>query len=309
MEPFLNDEQNDRLKNAVKKAFDNERIDNRTNEEYIEMYLSAKQLEGLSARTIYNYRLRLNSFNETLNKSFRFVNTDDIRQYLTNYQSEHNCGNGSLENIRGTLSGFFIWLEQEEYIFRSPVHRINKIKQTKKIKKVINDESLEKLRINCKNERDLAMVDMLSSTGIRASELVELNITDINFEERECIVHGKGDKYRPAYFDARTKYHLQTYLKSRTDDNPALFVSLIEPHARLTVNGVERRIRNLGRKSGCDRVHPHMFRRTMATRAIEKGMPVEQVQKILGHNQIGTTMMYAIVNQNLVKQSHRKYLT
>lgn len=167
---------------------------------------------------------------------------------------------------------------------------------------------IEQLRDHCKCKRDLAMIDLLYSTGIRVGELVGLNRTDINFEERECVVYGKGDKERRVYFDAKSKLHLQDYLKERVDDNPALFVTLDAPYERLKISGVEIRVRELGRKLNMDKIHPHKFRRTMATRAIDKGMPIEQVQKILGHSQIDTTMQYAIVNQNNVKSAHRKYI-
>ena len=160
---------------------------------------------------------------------------------------------------------------------------------------MISDETIEKLRDNCRCSRDLAMLDMLYSTGIRVGEL-------------ECVVFGKGDKERRVYFDAKAKLHLQVYLSERTDDNPALFVTLDSPHTRLKISGVEIRLRELGKSVDAGRIHPHKFRRTMATRAIDKGMPIEQVQKILGHSQIDTTMQYAIVNQNNVKTAHRKFI-
>lgn len=186
--------------------------------------------------------------------------------------------------------------------------RIHKIKTDKVIKETLSDESLECLRDSCDNLRDLAIIDLLASTGMRVGELVNINIEDIDFENRECVVFGKGNKERPVYFDARTKIHLKNYLKSRTDDNPALFVSLDKPFNRLQISSVEIRLRNLGRRLGIHRVHPHKFRRTVATRAIDKGMPIEQVQSLLGHSQIDTTMHYAMVNQNNVKESHRKFV-
>ena len=186
--------------------------------------------------------------------------------------------------------------------------KIHKIKTTKVVKETISDEDIERLRDNCNNDRDLCIIDLLYSTGIRVGELVNLNIEDINFEERECVVYGKGDKERKVYFDARTKIHLQNYITNRKDANPALFVTLDNPHERIKISGVEIRLRNLGKITNLNRIHPHKFRRSMATKAIDKGMPIEQVQKILGHSQIDTTMQYAMVNQNNVKISHRKYL-
>ena len=191
---------------------------------------------------------------------------------------------------------------------KSPVRRIHKIKSARTVKETYTDEALERMRDNCENLRDLAIIDMLASTGMRVGELVGLNRADVDFESRECIVFGKGSKERPVYFDARTKIHLKNYLDSRTDDDPALFVSLLKPHCRLKISGVEIRLRELGRKLGITKVHPHKFRRTLATRAIDKGMPIEQVQKLLGHSKIDTTMQYAMVDQNNVKLSHRKYI-
>ena len=236
------------------------------------------------------------------------MTTDHLRTYLTDYQKINNCSKVSIDNIRRNLSSFFSWLEEENYILKSPMKRIHKIKTDKVIKETLSDESLECLRDSCDNLRDLAIIDLLASTGMRVGELVNINIEDIDFENRECVVFGKGNKERPVYFDARTKIHLKNYLKSRTDDNPALFVSLDKPFNRLQISGIEIRLRNLGRRLGIHRVHPHKFRRTVATRAIDKGMPIEQVQSLLGHSQIDTTMHYAMVNQNNVKESHRKFV-
>lgn len=236
------------------------------------------------------------------------ITTEEIRQYLSDYQSINDCSKANIDNIRRILSTFFSWLEDENYILKSPVRRIHKIRTPKVVKETYTDESLELLRDNTENIRDLALIDLLSSTVMRVGELVKLNIEDINFENRECIVFGKGSKERPVYFDARTKLHLKKYIDSRTDDNPALFVSLLSPFNRLEISGVEIRLRELGRRVGVNKVHPHKFRRTLATRAIDKGMPVEQVQQLLGHSKIDTTMQYAMVNQANVKQSHQKFL-
>ena len=236
------------------------------------------------------------------------MNTDQLRQYLTDYQKINNCGKSTVDNIRRNLSSFFSWLEEEDHILKSPMKRIHKIKTKTTVKETISDEDIEKLRDNCDVVRDIAIIDLLYSTGMRVGELVNLDISDINFDERECIVYGKGEKERRVYFDAKAKLHLQNYLSTRRDNNPALFVTLDAPHDRLKISGVEIRLRKLGRKLNMIKIHPHKFRRTMATRAIDKGMPIEQVQKILGHSQIDTTMHYAIVNQNNVKASHRKFI-
>ncbi|ERH31009.1 tyrosine-type recombinase/integrase [Alloscardovia omnicolens] len=278
------------------------------NHEYLAMFLNAKRIEGCSERTIQYYKATVEHLLGKLVDPIRKISTEMIRQYLVDYQTINNCSKVTVDNIRRNISSFFSWLEEEDYILKSPMRRIHKIKTTKTVKSIITDEDIERLRDECICKRDVAIIDLLYSTGIRVGELVHLNIEDINFNERECIVLGKGDKERRVYFDAKTKIHLQEYLLTRHDSNNALFVSLDKPHRRLKISGVEVRLRLLGRALGMERIHPHKFRRTMATRAIDKGMPVEQVQKILGHSQIDTTMQYAIVNQNNVRESHRRYI-
>lgn len=279
-----------------------------SNEELINKFISAKEIEGCSKRTTKYYESTLLKMNSKMNKGITHMTTDDLRSYLTEYQKINDCSKASVDNIRRNLSSFFSWLEEENYILKSPMKRIHKIKVDKVIKETYSDETLELLRDNCDCLRDLAIIDLLASTGMRVGELVKLNINDIDFENRECVVFGKGNKERPVYFDARTKIHLKNYLNSRKDSDPALFVSLDSPHERLNISGVEIRLRQLGRRLGIQKVHPHKFRRTVATKAIDKGMPIEQVQSLLGHSQIDTTMHYAMVNQNNVKESHRKYV-
>ncbi len=310
MAAYLSIAQMKKLQEVIVKAFaENEAVkENISNEEYLSMFLAAKQIEGCSARTIQYYKVTVEHMIRRIPLEIRKITTDDIREYLAEYQKMNSCGKVTVDNVRRNLSSFFSWLEEEDYILKSPMRRIHKIKTKQAVKEVISDEMIEQLRDHCKCKRDLAMIDLLYSTGIRVGELVGLNRTDINFEERECVVYGKGDKERRVYFDAKSKLHLQDYLKERVDDNPALFVTLDAPYERLKISGVEIRVRELGRKLNMDKIHPHKFRRTMATRAIDKGMPIEQVQKILGHSQIDTTMQYAIVNQNNVKSAHRKYI-
>lgn len=279
-----------------------------SNGEYLKLFLDAKKIEGCSARTLQYYRVTIQHFLTNVETPTRKVTTEEIRGYLVDYQKINNCSKVTVDNVRRNLSSFFSWLEEEDYILKSPMRRIHKIKTKTVVKEVISDENMEMMRDNCTELRDLAMIDLLYSTGIRVGELVNLNIANVDFERRECVVYGKGDKERRVYFDAKAKIHLQNYLAARTDDNSALFVTLDAPHERLKISGVEIRVRELGRNLGLPRIHPHKFRRTMATRAIDKGMPIEQVQKILGHSQIDTTMQYAIVNQNNVKTSHQKYI-
>lgn len=279
-----------------------------SNARLLEIFLSAKQVEGCSLKTIQYYESTIRHLFNDMPKNIADYTTEDIRAYLAVFQSKRKSSKVTIDNIRRIFSSFFAWLEEEDYILKSPVRRIHKVKTGTQVKEVLSDESLEILRDNCKHIRDLAIIDLLTSTGIRVGELVKLNRNDINFQERECIVFGKGNKERMVYFNARTKIHLQQYLKSRKDKNPALFVSLAKPHHRLEISGVELRLRQIGRKLKINRVHPHKFRRTLATMAIDKGMPVEQVQRLLGHVKIDTTMHYAMVNQTNVKLSHRKYI-
>ena len=271
----------------------------------LQRFIDTKKLEGCSPKTLIQYRRAIEKLINDIKKNIRTVTTDELREYLTNYYQNSNCSKVSIDNMRRIFSSFFNWLEDENYILKSPVRRIHKIKSMAPVKEVYSDDEMELLRDNCVNIRDLALIDLLASTGMRIGELVRLNRDDIDFYERECIVLGKGDKERIVYFDVRTKLHLQEYLNSRHDDNAVLFVSLRSPHTRLTINGIEFLVRRLGRSVGIKKCHPHKFRRTMA---IDKGMPIEQVQKLLGHEKIDTTLHYAMVKQSNVKNAHRKYI-
>ena len=282
--------------------------ESKENQELLITFLSAKQIEGCSERTIAYYNTTIMKMLDSLNLKIENITTDDLRRYLSDYKNQTNVSKATVDNIRRVLSSFFSWLEDEDYILKNPVRRIHKIKTKKVVKEVLSDENFEILRDSCTNIRDLAMIELFASTGIRVGELVNLNIDDVLFNERECIVLGKGDSERIVYFDAKTKKKKKKYLESRKDHNPALFVSFKKPYKRLGINGVERRIRELGHEANIKKVHPHKFRRTMATHAIDKGMPIEQVQKLLGHVQIDTTMQYAMVNQSNVKIAHRKYI-
>ena len=318
MSGVLNNAQRQKLSEVLEHCFFNVDVVALGNENLIqsksnltlkEEFLSAKQVEGCSERSVSYYSSTLDNLIKTLEKPFNQIETEDLRVYLSEYQKKNDASKQTIDNIRRILSSFFTWLEDEDYILKSPVRRIHKIKTMKQVKETYSDEALERLRDNCKTIRDLALIDMLASTGMRVGELVKLNRVDVDFVNRECVVLGKGSKERVVYFDARTKLHLQNYLNSRTDDNEALFVSLLEPHNRLEIAGVEIMLRKLGRSLEINKVHPHKFRRTLATRAIDKGMPIEQVQKLLGHQKIDTTMEYAIVDQQNVKNSHKKYLS
>lgn len=318
MLPYLDNAQLKKLHCALNNSLWNKQItisdtsvlseDESNNYELLDMFMSAKKVEGCSDKTLRYYRTTIVKMIDSLNMGVTHITTDELRQYLAEYEQINNCSKANIDNIRRILSSFFSWLEDENYILKSPVRRIHKIKTTKPVKETYTDEALEIMRDNCGNLRDLAIIDLLASTGMRVGELVKLNIEDVDFDSRECVVLGKGSKERPVYFDARTKIHLKNYILSRTDSNPALFVSLLKPYNRLEISGVEIRLRKLGRKLNIPKVHPHKFRRTLATKAIDKGMPIEQVQRLLGHTKIDTTMEYAMVSQNNVKISHRRYI-
>ena len=316
MLPYLDNMELEQLQKVLKVTFANyeivksEKIENQnlSNFNFMELFLAAKRVEGCSEKTLKYYQATIETMLTTINKAVKHIITDDLRDYLTNHQAERNSSRVTIDNIRRILSSFFAWLEDEDYIVKSPVRRIHKVKTGTNIKETYTDETLELMRDRCTELRDLAMIDILASTGMRVGEMVLLNREDINFTERECVVFGKGDKERIVYFDARTKIHLQNYLESRRDFNPALFVSLKAPHERLQISGVEQRLRNFGRKLNIPKVHPHKFRRTLATMAIDKGMPIEQLQRLLGHSRIDTTLQYAMVKQSNVKIAHRKFI-
>lgn len=305
MQPYLSCDQMKHLGEVLRATFSPKQ---ETPTDLLHLFLTAKEVEGCSARTIAYYESTIQHMVAEISKPYTQIESDDLRKYLSDYEAQRGASKVTIDNIRRILSSFFSWLEDEDYIVKSPVRRIHRVKTATVAKVVLSDEDLEALRDGCTNLRDLALVDVLATTGMRVGELVGLDIEDVNLQERECIVTGKGNKQRPVYFDARAKLHLQAYLNSRTDHSPALFVSLDATASRMSIGGIEARLRNLGRSCGVAGVHPHKFRRTLATHAIDKGMPIEQVQKLLGHARIDTTMHYAMVSQNNVKSSHRKYL-
>jgi site-specific recombinase XerD len=317
MAGIIDSRQADELREVLRRTLDKvcltertvESTDNKAeNTHYLENFLAAKRVEGCSQKTLDYYEATIEKLFESVGKLVKDVTTDDLRSYLSKYQEDNGSSKVTIDNIRRIFSSFFSWLEDEDYIVKSPVRRIHKVKTAKIIKEAFSDEDLEVLRDTCENVRDLALVEMLASTGIRVGELVRLNRTDIDFNERSCIVFGKGESEREVYFDARTKLHLSEYLGGRADDSPALFASSKSPHDRLTISGVERVLKKLGEEAEIAKVHPHRFRRTLATMAIDKGMPIEQVQKLLGHVKIDTTLHYAQVNQSNVKNAHRKFI-
>lgn len=314
MLPYLNNGQAERLEQVLIHSLWNYELydspENITDKRWdlIDTFLSAKRMEGCSDKSLKYYRSTIQAMFDELQKGVKEIMTEDIRYYLINYQKKRNSSRVTIDNIRRILSSFFSWLEDEDYILKSPVRRIHKVKTASTIKETYSDEILELMRDSCSEIRDLAMIDLLASTGMRVGEMVLLNRNDINFAERECVVFGKGNKERIVYFDARTKLHLKNYLESRTDENPALIVSLKSPYNRLMIGGIENRLRRLGKHLGLSKVHPHKFRRTLATIAIDKGMPIEQLQQLLGHKRIDTTLQYAMVKQSNVKAAHKRFI-
>lgn len=303
---FLNEELMEKLKTLIDKI-DGIPKEIPSNNELLKLFETAKNVEGCSPRSMKYYLYVLKAFFSKVSTPAKEITTDEIRNYLDGFSSE-TVSKVSMDNIRRVLSSFFSWLEEEDYIRKNPVKRIHKIRTIKTIKQAFNDENVENLKDNCSSLRDKVIIELLASTGMRVGELVNLNITSIDFENKECIVLGKGGKQRKVYFDSKTKIHLQHYLDSRIDKNEALFVSMFKPFNRLQISGVEIMLRKLGIKTNISKVHPHRFRRTLATKAIDKGMPVEQVQILLGHTKIDTTMHYAIVDQTNVKNSYRRFI-
>lgn len=311
----LDNEQLSQLRKVLEYTFRNVSVTEKNslntesgNQTLIENFVAAKKVEGCSEKSIAYYKSTIINALLKIDKEVIHVTTDDLRNYLNDYQASSGASKVTVDNIRRILSSFFSWLEEENYIVKSPVRRIHKVKVGKTVKETYTDEALEQMRDHCATTRDLALIDLLASTGMRVGELVRLNKNDIDYQNRECVVTGKGDKQRKVYFDARTKIHLQKYVSSRSDTNDALFVSLLAPYERLQISGVEIRLRQLGRELNIPKVHPHKFRRTLATMAIDKGMPIEQVQHLLGHQSLDTTLQYAMVNQNNVKLSHHKFI-
>ena len=315
MLPVLDNGQLSQLRKVLEYTFRNVTVAEKesmnaesSNQVLVENFVAAKKVEGCSEKSISYYKSTINNALAKIDKEVVHVTTDDLRNYLNVYQETSGASKVTVDNIRRILSSFFSWLEEENYIVKSPVRRIHKVKVGKTVKETYTDEALEQMRDHCTTTRDLALIDLLASTGMRVGELVRLNKSDIDYQNRECIVTGKGDKQRKVYFDARTKIHLKKYVEGRTDNNEALFVSLLAPSNRLQISGVEIRLRQLGRELNIPKVHPHKFRRTLATMAIDKGMPIEQVQHLLGHQSLDTTLQYAMVNQNNVKLSHHKFI-
>ena len=317
MSPLLNNLQLETLRKTLGSALRGKRIvgeattagDHETNESYIAKFLSSKRIEGCSEKTLVYYRRTLENVLGWVGKGVKCVTTDDLRSFLTDYQARSGVSKVTIDNVRRILSSFFSWLEDEDYILKSPARRIHKVKTMVIVRNTFSDEDIELMRDACEDVRDRAIIDMLASTGMRVGEMARLKRSDVDLSERECVVLGKGDKQRTVYFDARTKIHLKAYLDARKDGCDALFVSVKGTVKPLGIGGIEHMVKRLGSKVGLEKAHPHKFRRTLATGAIDKGMPIEQVQQLLGHKRIDTTLMYAMVRQANVKASYRRCIS
>ena len=277
------------------------------NERIILDFIQTKRLEGCTVDTLSHYSETMFLFAKNIYKYFEDLTSNDIREFLSDYQNKRGVTNQTMNNMRGVFSSFFSFMQSEEYIIYNPMDKVHKIRCETQVKKAFSDEEICRLTDSCVNCRELAMIDFLNYTGVRVSELCKLNIEDINFITREGIVKGKGKKERIIYINANVKIHLMKYLEFRIDNNPALFVTEREPYDRLTKSGVEYIVSKVGQRAGVSNCHPHRFRRTLATRLIDRGVPIEQVQSILGHNKLDTTLIYAKVNEKNVKLSHQKF--
>lgn len=270
-------------------------------------YIMVKTIEGLSNKTLRYYRCEILKFLTAMNKPVSSVSTNDIRYYLA-VKMKNGVSKTTADNTLRILRTFFKWTAAEEIIKKDPTLTIKKIKFDKLIKKPFSESELEQLRASMKSTRDKAILEFLFSTGARVSEVAALNKADVDFVKEQCIVFGKGHKERYVYLNAKCIFWLQRYLSERNDQNEALFVSENEPHHRLKISAFELTLRKQGKACGVPDVHPHRFRRTAATFALRRGMPIDQVRQMLGHTQIQTTLLYAVTDDIETKESHRKYV-
>jgi site-specific recombinase XerD len=278
------------------------------NMKMLNLFLDSKRVEGLSENTLKHYKYAITKVLDFVSKNYAEVTSADIRHYMSQYKKT-GVSNVSVNNLRLILSSFYGWLEAEDYILKSPMRRINKIKMDKVIKEIITEENIELLRIACKNVRDLAIIDTLFSTGCRLAEMQRMNRSDIDFTRNSMIVFGKGSKEREVYLNAKARVNIKRYLNERCDNNDALWVGLKPPHNRLSNRGIQEIIDKVQKDAGISQnIHPHMFRRTAATVALQRGMSLETIQMMLGHSSIETTMHYVIVDKQSVKAAHDRYL-
>lgn len=317
MAPLLSQGQLDALKETVRAVLSGYEVQQRETSlmrtdqngmNYLQVFLENFRQNGKSEGTIEQYRFHLSRMLSYIGRNVQEIEDDDLIDYMHKYKQLRKVSGRYLNSMRLVFNSFFRWLQRRKIIMRNPVDGLEPIKYRQVVKKPLSPEELERVRCACERERDLAIVEFLYSSAVRVSELTQLNREDIRWESDDVMVLGKGNKEREVYLNARAHYHLKLYLDSRTDDNPALFVSTRAPHERLTKAGVEHIVGEIGRMAGVDNVHPHRFRRTAATDLLRMGMPIEQVQELLGHVKIETTRIYCTVTREQVRASHRRYM-
>lgn len=317
MQELLSEEQLKELQNALNMVFAGCKIAEETGlrvaerrwEEDLEDFLVSKALEGRSAETVKRYRYELNRLLSYIDKTIADIRPGDISGYMRMYKRIRGISNQTLKNIRTVFSSFFAWLRDRERIGKNPMTLVEDVKIESTIRRPYTDEEREMMLRECNNIRDKAMLEFLYSTAIRVSELARLNKEDVRFSSKDLIVYGKGAKERRVYINDRTNMYLREYLQSRSDDNPALFVGLADPHRRLTKGGIEDIIRRIGRRAGVEKAHPHRFRRTALTNALNRGMPLQEAMILAGHAKPETTMRYCTVDQEAVQYHHKKHLS
>lgn len=312
MTPKLSLNQLRELQNSLYKCFaeaTNSSVKQLSNNDYIDRYISAKKVEGMAESTIKSYKSSITKFlNYCDDKLIVRITTDDVRAAINRYKDESHCSDLTLDTFRRRISAVFSWLLEEEYIVRNPVSRVHKINYTKKVKTVFSEEEIERIYDNCVSYRELALIGLLNSTGVRVGELATLELSRLDLDNRECVVHGKGNKERTVYFDSKTKLYLEKYLETRNDDVDAVIITKIKPYRKASIRTIQREVGKLGALAEIPKCHPHKFRSTLATRAIDKGMPIEQLKELLGHTEIDTTLVYAQVQQKNIKRSHEQFL-
>lgn len=293
---------------VVKKETKIQIYEQNKNEQYFKMFMVSKKLQGLTDRTLRSYKTEIIKALNAINKNCETITSDDIKYYLACMQLKGTCNSKTLDNTRRFLSTFFQWLEDEEYISKNPLKKIKKIRQKEEVKKAFRYEELERIKLNCSNKLEIALIEFLISTGVRANELVNIKLEDINFNENEITVLGKGNKERIVYLNSSAKIRVLDYLESKKIKSKYLFSKSYKPYDNLTADHVRRIIKEIGIKSGVENVHPHRFRRTSATIAHKRGMPIEEIQRMLGHSSLTTTQIYVSVDDYDVKKSHEKYM-
>lgn len=317
MMPLLNKEQMVALKEVVRVklcSYDIRRKEtavmctDHNGQNYLRVFLDNFHQNGKSEGTIEQYQLHIGRMLSYIGKNVQDIDDDDLIDYMHKYKQIRKVSGRYLNNMRLVFNSFFRWLQRRKVILRNPVDGLEPIKYRQVVKKPLSPEELEKVRRACERERDLAIVEFLYSSAVRVSELAALNRDDISWQSDDVLVLGKGNKEREVYLNASAHYHLKKYLKSRNDDNPALFVGVKSPHNRLTRSGIEDIVKKIGISAGVEKVHPHRFRRTSATDLLRMGMPIEQVQELLGHTKIETTRIYCTVTREQVRSSHRRYM-